>query len=397
MDPVRNPFAPGAGSRPPELAGREEIISDARIALQRAMIGNFTKSQILLGLRGTGKTVLLNEIERISDEIGHVTSYIEAPEDKNLASLLLPKAQQTLRRLSNVQAAKHAAIKALRALRSFASTFQISTGDFDVSIKPLTGTADSGDLELDLVDLFIEIGNTASAANKGWTLLIDEVQYLKEKDLSALIVAIHRASQRSLPIVVVAAGLPQIAKLAGDAKSYAERLFAFPQVGPLAYSSAVDAIRKPIENVGESITDEAINSIYKKTEGYPFFLQEWGFHAWSLSSSSPIDVGDVDKASIHALRRLDEGFFKVRLDRLTNAELDYVRAMASLGSGPYKSSDVASKLGKEPNSLGPRRASTINKGMIYSPNYGEIAFTVPMFDDFIRRKYNTVGQPSLFG
>lgn len=395
MDPVRNPFAPGAGSRPPELAGREQIIEDARIALSRALLGRFSKSQILLGLRGTGKTVLLNEIERLANELGHVTSMIEAPEDKPLAALIYPKAHQAIRKLSRIESAKHAVHRTLGVLRSFAAAFKISAGEIEIAVEPQPGTADSGDLEQDLVDLFVEIGQAARSAGRGWTLLIDEVQYLKGDELSAIIVAVHKISQRNLPVVFVAAGLPQTAQLSGDAKSYSERLFAFPPVGPLTRKSAIAAIRKPIENEGETIEDDALSLIFKKTEGYPFFLQEWGFHSWNTADKSPISLTNVNLASDRALKRLDESFFKVRMDRLTNAEVEYVRAMAELGRGPYKSSDVAECLGKDPSSLGPRRASIIRKGMIYSPTYGEIDFTVPMFDDFVRRKLNLTQEAKL--
>ena len=230
MDPVRNPFAPGAGSQPPELAGRDEIISDAGIALQRVLRGRHDKSQILLGLRGTGKTVLLNRIEQLAESHGHLTSFIEAPDDKSLTDLLYPKIHQALRKLSTIENAKATAHSAMRALRAFAGAFRISVGDVSLAVDPEAGTADSGILEYDLSDLFVRIGEAAQSADKAWTLLIDEIQYLSEAELSALIVAIHRVNQKKLPVMFFGAGLPQIAALAGDAKSYAERLFDF-QIG----------------------------------------------------------------------------------------------------------------------------------------------------------------------
>ena len=385
MDPVRNPFAPGAGSQPPELAGRDKIISDAQIALQRILLGKHDQSQILLGLCGTGKTVLLNRIERMAEDYGHLTSFVEAPDDKSLADLLYPKIHQVLRKLSMIENAKSHAHLAMRALRGFASVFKLSVGDVSLAVDPEPGTADSGILEYDLCDLFLRLGVTAQSANKAWTLLIDEVQYLSDKERSALIVAMHRVNQKQLPIIFFGAGLPQIAALSGDAKSYAERLFNFPTVGPLDAISAIAAIRQPIEQEGEAISDNALSLIIERTEGYPYFLQEWGYQAWNITNASPIDSHDIESASSAAVRRLDEGFFRVHFDRLTPKESDYVTAMASLGRGPYRSSDVAEKLGESVQSLGPCRAKIINKGMIYSPAHGDIAFTVPMFEDYLQR------------
>jgi len=392
MDPIRNPFAPGAGTQPPELAGRDEIINSASVALRRVLLGRHDKSQILLGLRGTGKTVLLNKIEELAESFGHVTSFIEAPEGRSLAALLYPRIYQALRKLSAVESAKSAVHNARRALRGFASAFKLSVGDVSIAVDPETGVADSGNLEYDLTDLFIRIGEAAKAAGKAWTLLIDEVQHLSDKELAALIVAIHRVNQKQLPMMFFGAGLPQIAALSGDAKSYAERLFNYPPVGPLDPVSARAAIRQPIETEEESISDEALELIVKKTDGYPYFLQEWGYQAWNIADQSPIQVDDVESASTLALRRLDDGFFKVRLDRLTPKEREYVVAMAQLGKGPYRSADVADKLGEAITALGPRRSKIISKGMIYSPAHGDIDFTVPMFDDFLRR--TSTGQAS---
>jgi len=385
MDPVRNPFAPGAGSQPPELAGRDRIIADAGIALQRVLRGRHDKSQILLGLRGTGKTVLLNKFEQLAESHGHLTSFIEAHEGKSLADSLYPKIHQVLRKLSLIESAKASAHTAMRALRGFASAFKVSVGDVSLSVEPETGTADSGILEFDLSDLFVRIGEAAQSADKAWTLLIDEVQYLSKNDLSALIVAIHRVNQKNLPVMFFGAGLPQLAALAGDAKSYAERLFDFPPVGPLDKPAAIAAIRQPTHDEGEEISDEALDMIFARTEGYPYFLQELGYQAWNIADASPIDFDDVRKASAAALRRLDEGFFRVRFDRLTPKEREYVFAMSRLGKGPYRSSDVADALGESVQALGPRRAQIISKGMIYSPAHGDIDFTVPMFEDYLQR------------
>jgi hypothetical protein len=387
MDEVRNPFAPGAGSRPPELAGRQAILRDAEIAIQRALLGKPSRSQMLLGLRGVGKTVLLNKIEMMADAAGHLTSSIEAPEGKALSELLVPKINQTLRKLSTSQNAKAKAHQALRALRSFASAFKISYGDASISVDPEIGVADSGEMEADLPELFVRVGEAAKAAGKAWTLLIDEVQYLRAGDLAALIVALHKVSQRDLPVLFFGAGLPQVAALSGDAKSYAERLFHFPAVGALDKEDAQTAIRQPIESEGQEIDDKALQEILAKTKGYPYFLQEWGYQCWNIAEGPRIKLEDASKAAGEATRRLDEGFFKVRFDRLTPREREYVIAMAKLGAGPYRSSDVADALKETHQSLGPRRAQIISKGMIYSPSHGDIAFTVPLFNEYLIRNY----------
>lgn len=392
MDPVRNPFAPGAGSQPPQLAGRDHIIADAETALKRVLIARHDRSQMFLGLRGTGKTVLLNKIENTADEAGYLTSFIEAPEDRRLADLLYPKMQQVLRKLSILENAKAKAHRAMRALKGFASTFKVKVGDLSVSVDPEPGLADSGNLEFDLSDMFTTIGEAAKSAGKGWCLLIDEGQYLDGAELAALIVALHRTGQKQLPVIFFGAGLPQLAGLSGDAKSYAERLFSYPAIGPLNDEAAMQAIETPILEEGEEIDKKAVAQIVKLTEGYPYFLQEWGYQAWNTAESSPIDTADVAKATEAATKRLDEGFFQVRFNRLTPKEREYVIAMAGLGKGPYRSSDVADALGEAPTKLGPRRAQIIAKGMIYSPEYGDIEFTVPMFDDYLRRvwKLNAV-------
>jgi hypothetical protein len=388
MDPVRNPFAPGAGSRPPELAGRESILHDADVAIQRALLGKPSRSQMLLGLRGVGKTVLLAKIEEMAEAAGHLTSFIEAPEGRPLGELLIPKITQALRKLSVIENAKGKAHSALRALRSFASAFNLTYGEFGISVEPETGVADSGNIENDLPELFVRVGEAAKAAGKAWTLLIDEVQYLRSADLAALIVSLHKISQKDLPVLFFGAGLPQVAALSGDAKSYAERLFHYPAVGALQDEDAKSAVKQPIEAEGERITDDALGEILKKTKGYPYFIQEWAYQCWDICMGPEITVADAKSAAERATRRLDEGFFKVRFDRLTPKEREYVITMAKLGEGPYRSSDVATALGETHQSLGPRRAQIITKGMIYSPSHGDIAFTVPMFNDYLMRNFS---------
>lgn len=386
MDPYRNPFAPGAGSRPPELAGRDNILETAKIACGRALLGRNARSMMLLGLRGTGKTVLLNEIGRIAESQGYFISKIEAPEHQSLARLLYPEMRKVLRVLSTIDAAKQLAIRGLKGLRGFASVFNIKVAGAEIGIKPEPGLADSGDLQFDLPDMFTALGKAAQAGSKGWLLLIDEVQYLSEPDLSALIVAIHRMSQEGLPVIMVGAGLPQIARLAGEAKSYSERLFLYPSVGALDQASAKQAVEKPIIEEEASIAPDALSEIVTRTQGYPFFLQEWSSTAWDNAEGPEVTKQDVDNAYAETLASLDDGFFRVRLDRLTPKETEFVTVMATLGDGPYAMNDIARVLDKKLSSLGPVRANTISKGMIYSTEHGFLDFSVPLFADFMRRQ-----------
>lgn len=384
MDRRRNPFAPGAGTRPPELAGREKIIEDATVALARVQAGRAAKSQMLLGLRGVGKTVLLNEIGRIAEGEKYRTIELEAPENRRLAEMLVPPLRLLLNRLSTVERARSMATRALRGLQGFASVFKVTVGEVEVGVVE-PGVAASGHLETDLPDLFLLVAEAARAADTPVALLLDEVQYLSSEDLAALIVSVHKIGQRGLPLVFFGAGLPSLAALAGEAKSYAERLFDYPDVGALGQSDAERAIREPLRSEGVAIEPAALSMVVERTEGYPYFLQEWGANAWDVAAGSPITLADVGHATIAALRRLDEGFFRVRLDRLTPREREYMRAMAQLGPGPHRSGDIAATLGVKVTSVGFVRQALIHKGMVYSPQHGDTAFTVPMFDAFMKR------------
>lgn len=386
MDPYRNPFAPGAGSRPPELAGRDQILEAGRIACGRALLGRNPRSMMLLGLRGTGKTVLLNEIGRNAEEQGYFVSKIEAPEHQSLARLLYPEMRKVLRGLSSIESAKQLATFGLKGLRGFASIFKIEVAGAEIGVEPEAGFADSGDIQFDLPDLFTAIGKAAQAGGRGWILLIDEVQYLSEADLSALIVSIHKMSQEGLPVIMVGAGLPQIARLAGEAKSYSERLFLYPGVGALDPVSAGQAVQKPILEEGAAIAPDALAEIVTRTQGYPFFLQEWSSKAWDNAAGPEITRPDVENAYAETIASLDEGFFRVRLDRLTPKETEFVTIMATLGDGPYAMNDIARALGKKLSSLGPVRAKAISKGMIYSTEHGYLDFSVPLFAEFMRRQ-----------
>ncbi len=386
MDPFRNPFSPGAGSRPPELAGRDELLEVARISAGRAILGRHSRSLMLLGLRGTGKTVLLNEIQKIGRDAGHLTSKIEAPEGDRLARMLMPEMRKVMRSLSTVEAARQTANRGLRGLRGFAAIFNIEVAGIGIGVEQEPGLADSGDIQFDLPDLFQAIGEAAKDAGNGWLLLIDEVQYLTKEDLSALIVSMHRMSQEGLPVLFIGAGLPQVAKLAGDAKSYAERLFAYPEVGALDPEAAALAVAKPIEDEGATIDPAALELIVGRTLGYPFFLQEWASLAWDQAEDSRIELADADESYLTAIASLDAGFFKVRIDRLTRTEISFVKAMSELGDGPYAMASIAAHMDRTQTSLGPARANVIRKGMIYSTDHGFLDFTVPLFAEFMRRQ-----------
>lgn len=385
MNPATNPFAPGAGTQPPELAGREAILADAQLALRRVKLSRPARSQMLLGLRGVGKTVLLNRISELAEAEEYLTLAIEAPEGRRLAEMLVPPLRSVLVKLSRLERAKDVAKRGLGILRAFAGAFKISAGDIEFGVAAEAGTADSGHLETDLPEVLLAVAHAAKAAGSAVALVIDEVQYLSRDDLAALIVSIHKINQKSLPFIVFGAGLPQLAALAGEAKSYAERLFDFPEVGPLGDEAAKDAIRAPVRREGVEVTEAALSIIVEQTRGYPYFLQEWGSQAWNAAATSPIDTVDAERATILALRHLDQGFFRGRLDRLTPREKDYARAMAELGPGAQRSGDIAQVLGIEVTTAGPLRNGLIKKGMIYSPQHGDTAFTVPMFGEFMRR------------
>lgn len=398
MDPIRNPYAPGAGSPPPELAGRSVIRRDVEVRLQRLRLGRSAKSVMLVGLRGVGKTVLLDQMRRDAEASGIQTVRIEAPENRSLPALLAPTLRLALLHLSKKEAAKDYAVRGLRALAGFASKLKLTYADIEVGLDydPEPGLADNGDLEGDLSTLLQQVGVAAKAAETAIVIFIDELQYVEEPQMAALVSALHRCSQEKLPVTVVGAGLPQLRGRMGQAKSYAERLFDFPEIGPLNPIDAADAIVRPAENEGVEIQDQAVQLIIEKTQGYPYFLQEWGKHTWDTAPESPIRRQDVLNASDEAIAALDESFFRVRFDRLTPAEKKYLRAMADLGRGPHRSGDIAVELGRTVSSLGPTRAGLIGKGMIWSPTHGDTAFTVPLFDEFMKRimpgnEWKTIG------
>ncbi len=387
MDAIRNPYSPGAGSPPPELAGRDALRKQLRIALARIRVGRPAKSVLMVGLRGVGKTVLLDQIRKDAEADGIHSVRVEAPENKSLPAVLAPQVRQALLRLSHTEAAKNAAHRALRALAGFAKALKVKYKDIEVGLDYSSepGLADNGDLEIDLAALLEQVGVSAQAAKTALVVFVDELQYVNESQLAALISALHRCAQSELPITVVGAGLPQLRGMTGNAKSYAERLFDFATIGPLNDDEAELAIVKPAKDEGVEYKRDAIEAIIHRTKGYPYFLQEWGKHAWDSAARSPITLADVKLASASAIAALDESFFRVRFDRLTPSERVYLRAMSELGPGPHRSGDIAEQLERPVSSLGPVRSSLIRKGMIWSPGHGDTAFTVPLFDEFMKR------------
>ncbi|AWI59025.1 AAA family ATPase [Sinorhizobium fredii] len=392
MDPVRNPYAPGAGTPPPELAGRADVINAATVCLQRIAQGKPTQSLIMVGLRGVGKTVLLNKIKTIASEENFETAFIEAHEGKSLPELLVPSLRSLLFKLSTLESAKDKARKGIRILKSFLGGLKVTFNDIEIglSMDPETGTADSGDLEADLPELIIAVGEAAKAAGKPIALLLDELQYLSETEFSALIMSIHRINQESLPLVLVGAGLPQILGLAGNSKSYAERLFRYPEIGALDKTDAVAAIVHPARQEGVDIEEDALDKILNLTERYPYFLQQWAYESWNVAEQPKITLDAVDRATALAIKELDQSFFKVRFDRCTPSEKRYMRALAEFGHGKHRSGDIAEKLGVKTTSVAPTRSALIRKGMIYSPSHGDTAFTVPLFDQYMRRVMPTL-------
>ena len=389
MDPTRNPYNPGAGSPPPALVGRDAELETIRIAIERLRLGRFAKSVILTGLRGVGKTVLLQEFRRLGQSRDWVCQPLEASEGMRFPQAMAELVRKVLLRLSRAQNVADRAKRALGVLRSFQMRWNLpdGAGELSMGLDPVPGWADSGLLDEDLAALFKEVGEAARERDRGVLVTVDEVQYLKRKDLAALIVGLHQVNQEQLPFLVVGAGLPSVPALAGEAKSYAERLFNFRSISSLDEDDARAALVEPADEEGVVWQPDALDRIVDETRGYPYFLQEFGKQAWDQAEGpAQITASDVATAVPMAVDELDTGFFRVRIDRTTDAERDYLVAMASLGAGPYASGRVAGKMGKDTPGVGPVRDKLIKKGLCYSPRWGEIDFTVPLFDGFARRR-----------
>ncbi|MGH9420549.1 MAG: AAA family ATPase, partial [Thermoanaerobaculia bacterium] len=353
----------------PELVGRDGVLQQATVLLGRIKEKRPEKSLLLTGLRGVGKTVLLNEIERMALAREYRTISVEAHENKPMGPLMAKHLQGLLFQLDRLAGAGDKVKRAFGVLRGFLGALKMTLSDLTISldVEPVRGAADSGDLEIDLPNLMIAIGEAAEDRNTAVALLIDEIQFFETKELGALIMAMHRMQQRQLPIVLVGAGLPILPALAGEAKSYAERLFSFPDIGALSEPDAAKALRDPALAVGVRFEPDALAEVFRLTKGYPYFVQEWGYQAWNHAPASPITLAIVHKATSTVTPRLDENFFRVRYDRLTPSEKNFLRAMAELGPGPQRTGDIADARGVKISSLGPVRAKLIRKGMIYSP------------------------------
>lgn len=384
MDPRRNPYAPSAGAPPRELAGRDSIIEMGDIALDRTLAARHANDMMLLGLRGVGKTVLLNKLHGMAVDKGFETIKFEAPENGSLIDLLAPPIFRIIRNLRVKADVEHKLRRAATALRNMASVFKVRVGDFEFSVSQ-DHIADTGNIISDLPELMVSVAEAAAARSSAIAVFIDEIQYLKKQELEALVQSCHQVSQGGLPLIVIGAGLPQLAALAGNAKSYAERLFTYPEVGALDPVSSARAIQLPAKQEGVDFSKDSISAIIDATQGYPYYLQIWGSYCWDAASTSPIDMTAVNTATPLIIEFLDQNFFKTRLDRTTPLQKKYLRAMAELGPGPHKTGDIAAVLKCEPPIVATTRAQLINLGMIWSMRFGETAFTVPLFDQFMKR------------
>ena len=387
MEAVRNPYAPGAGANPPELAGRDAILREAEIALERHRLGRPNQSIILSGLRGTGKTVLLNRLEERALEMGVTVVSIEASDIRPLPVILVPQLRAALIEISRREAAKSLALRGLRVLASFVSAWKFRYEDIslELDVDPLPGQADNRDLESDVQTLLKHVATAARASGSVVALFVDELQYLPRAEAAAVLTSIHAATQKDLPLILIGAGLPQVGGMLADVRTYAERMFIFFDLGPLEAEDAACALVKPAAEEGVEFEDGALEAILERTGRYPYFLQQWGKQAWLAAAESPISIDDVEAASGAALEDLDRGFFRVRLDRVGPEDERYLRAMAELGPGPCAASAVAEALGRAAEDVEAHRERLIEQGVIWTPRLGLVQFTAPLFDGYLKR------------
>ena len=385
MDPVLNPYSPGAGTRPPALVGRDGEIEAMDVALRRLRLGRDGRSQMLTGLRGVGKTVMLNEFEHLAGGRGYFHEHIEVGEDGDLAPRLAAAIRRILLAMDARKRIGERIRRALGVLKAF--SIRLPGGpELSIDVDSVSGPADSGDLATDLSGLFVEVGEVARDHDAGVLITIDELHYVALPTLEALVMGLHRAAQLRLPITIAGAGLPSLATLTGEAKSYAERMFTFPVIGSLPAEQAREALVVPAADEGVDWEPAALDRVLAVTEGYPYFLQEFGKRAWDAAGGPrTITDDDVARSIPVATAELDDGFFRVRTGRTSDPERAYLRAMAELGPGPVRSGEVAALLQRKTTALGPTRDGLIRKALCYSPRYGEIDFTVPLFDGFMKR------------
>lgn len=387
MNPLLNPYAPGAGTPPPFLAGRDEIVTGAKLSVERNQGGKSARSFIFTGLRGVGKTVLLNEVQAIANEAGAITDFIEISDNERLSVKIVSTLRAALLKLDSIKGVSEQVKRGLRVLKSFVGTLKLKYHEVELSVDvdKERGVADSGTLARDLAEVFVFAGEAAKARGSSIVILIDEIQNLPQEEFEALIIAVHRTDQKRLPIMIVGAGLPSLVKISAEAKTYAERLFEYPEVGALNDTEARHALVNPVKESSVDYSEDAVRAVLERTKGYPYFIQEWGYQSWNMATSSPITLADVQSAGKQAINRLDKNFFRSRFEILTNPQREYLGALAKLGPGSHRSSSIASKLGKSSVAVAPIRNALINRGIIYSPTYGYATFTVPLFDEFIIR------------
>lgn len=389
MRPHDNPYTPNAGARPPALVGRDRELESFEVLLDRLRRGHTEQSMLITGLRGVGKTVLLTSFEESARERGWTTVEAEITKNTEFGARMGQLARRALLQLAPRERWKERAARAASVLKSFQiSVTPDGTLTAGLDVEAAAGLADSGALDDDLTDLLVALGEAAQEQDSGVVFLIDEVHFLATAELEALIAALHKTVQRQLPITLVGAGLPQLPRLAGEAKSYAERLFKFPSIGRLSGAEAEQALVEPAERLEVSYEPQAVAAVIDYTEGYPYFLQEYGNALWNLVAASPISAADVAAARDVVESKLDGSFFRVRAERTTELELRYMRAMAELGGEPQQARDVAALLGRTSQQMGPTRSRLIEKGLLFTPGHGLAAFTVPQFDRFMRRTYS---------
>lgn len=383
---THNPYTPGMGSRPPFLAGRDSELEYFDEMLDQLGAGGTQKHLVFTGLRGVGKTVLLNEFEVKCEERGWPGEVDELSEEFGIASVVARAARKALLRLS----AARRTVAGLRRAMRVVQNFSLTIGDeitFKLDLDPMEGSADSGNLAYDMRDLLVEVGEAAQKHGSGFALILDELHHAPRRELEALTMGLHRAEQKGLPIALVGAGLPLLPELTGKAKTYAERGFEFHPIGALSREAAERALREPAERQGISWSDGAVELVIEQTEGYPFFLQEYGRQIWKVGEGTTIEADAVRAAEPLALEDLDSHFFSQRIGRLPGLERRYLSAMAELGDGPQSTGGVASLLGREAKELSPIRARLIEAAVIYAPGRGAVDFTVPMCADYMRRAY----------
>jgi hypothetical protein len=393
VDPRKNPFAPGAGTKPPALVGRDEQIESFGVLLERLENGYAERSMIVTGLRGVGKTVLLDVFRDKAEARDWATVEWEVEKAGHFEAKMAANVRRVLLQIAPKSRWGDRLLRAAAILKSFTLTFTSEgTMTAGLDIEALAGVGDSGVLPEDLTDLLVAVGEASRDRGVGVVFLIDEIQYLRPAELEALIVALHRCARRSLPVTLVGAGLPQIPRIAGEAKSYSERLFRFPRIGRLSVEShARNAIILPIEALDVAVDPGAVDFIVDYTQGYPYFLQEYGRIAWDEAPDARIVREDVISELPLVEAELDASFFRVRVERTTDLELRYLHAMAQLGPEPHGATEVAALLGRTAEQAGPLRSRLIDKGLLYTPGRGYAAFTVPQFDKYMLRHHRALG------